>query len=408
MPRRVRLGTAFAQVRCDHGPEMIDPAPNRLIRDQNPPLRQQIFDVAKAQSEPKIEPDRPLNDFRRKAISVIADFLHRSGYRAARSIAIPKRCDNATAAKEYPAGSIGAAWQDWIKSLEWRALADSTRTKIWWPVWLKRIEPVFGDCAPDSVTMDLLSEWRARIEQTAGPDAAHKAMKVWRAFWWVMQAQRYTQLSDPSAKVRNRQPPPRTARCSHGEAMRRAKGAWRLGFKGLACIIVVCWDAGFSPKDARTLTAKHVAADPRTGRIVFDKSAEGRAKTGVAVIGTLSKFGDWLVRRCLAELGVEHAPDSILFRMRGGSPYGESRLGAENAAVRQASAPGDLRQLRDMRRSVLEAFAGGGYARNVAEKFGNSIDRSSFLFKTYNPVDLEKVRQTDASRLEGRRRRNQS
>ncbi len=34
--------------------------------------------------------------------------------------------------------------------------------------------------------------------------------------------------------------------------MRRAKAAWRLGYRGLACIIVICWDAGFSPKDART------------------------------------------------------------------------------------------------------------------------------------------------------------
>jgi hypothetical protein len=77
----------------------------------------------------------------------------------------------------------------------------------------------------------------------------------------------------------------------------------------------------------------------------------------------MSKFGDWLVRRYLAELGVEHAPDSILFRMRGGSPYGESRLGADYAAVRLASAPGDVRQSRDMRRSgVLEAFAGVGFA----------------------------------------------
>jgi hypothetical protein len=40
------------------------------------------------------------------------------------------------------------------------------------------------------------------------------------------------------------------------------------------------------------------------------------------------------------------------------------------------------RQLREMRRSgVMEVFTGGG-ARDVSEKFGNSIDRSSFLFKT--------------------------
>jgi hypothetical protein len=176
----------------------------------------------------------------------------------------------------------------------------------------------------------------------------------------------------------------------------------------LPCIIVICWDAGFSPKGARTLRHRHMSADPRTGRVVFDKSAEGRAKTSVAVIGTLSKFGDWFVQRYFDSLAVDHAPESILLRMRSGVPYGESRLGGDFAAVRAAAFPGDLRRLRDMRRSVLKAFAGGGDARSISEKFGNSIDRSSFLFKTYNPVDLEKVRQTNATRIEGRRRRNKS
>ena len=95
--------------------------------------------------------------------------------------------------------------------------------------------------------------------------------------------------------------------------------------------------------------------------------------------------------------------------MRTGVPYGELRLGGDFAAVRTAAFPGDLRQLHDMRRSEgMEAFAGGGDARDVSEKFGNSIDRSNFLFKTYNPVDPEKARQTDGARLEGRRRRNKS
>ena len=96
-------------------------------------------------------------------------------------------------------------------------------------------------------------------------------------------------------------------------------------------------------------------------------------------------------RRPCPQLGpVPHARRLALWRVQArrrlrGRPSGE---------------PGDLHQLRDMRRSgVLEAFAGGG-DRAVSEKFGNSIDRSSFLFRTYNPVDLEKVRQTDAARLE--------
>jgi len=56
----------------------------------------------------------------------------------------------------------------------------------------------------------------------------------------------------------------------------------------------------------------------------------------------------------------------------------------------------------------MEAFTGGADAVAIAEKFGNSIDRSSFLFRTYNPVDLEKVRQTDEARRERRRRRNRN
>jgi hypothetical protein len=47
------------------------------------------------------------------------------------------------------------------------------------------------------MTIDLLSDWRATVEATTGLDAAHKALKVWRALWRVMQALRYTQLTDP-------------------------------------------------------------------------------------------------------------------------------------------------------------------------------------------------------------------
>ena len=63
---------------------MIDPTPDRLIGDDDPTFRQQIFDVAKTQREPKIEPDRVLDDFGRKAIAAIADFDHlgRYGYRS--------------------------------------------------------------------------------------------------------------------------------------------------------------------------------------------------------------------------------------------------------------------------------------------------------------------------------------
>jgi hypothetical protein len=41
--------------------------------------RPAVFDVAEAQREPEIEPDRVLDDFGRKAIAAIADFDHADG-----------------------------------------------------------------------------------------------------------------------------------------------------------------------------------------------------------------------------------------------------------------------------------------------------------------------------------------
>ncbi|HEX3180347.1 MAG TPA: hypothetical protein VHR44_03655 [Beijerinckiaceae bacterium] len=175
-------------------------------------------------------------------------------------------------------GSVGAAWQEWIQTEAWSRLAPSTRYKIWWEAWNKRIEPFFGDCAPDSITMKMIDEWRADIETVSGIDAAHKALKTFRAFWRVMQALRYTQLTDPSKKVVNRAPRARHQRFGYGEAVRLAKGAWRAGYRGLACIIIVTWDSGFSPQDARTLRGKHKRLDGKTSRIFFDRTREAAAR----------------------------------------------------------------------------------------------------------------------------------
>ena len=92
------LGSAFAQVRCDHRPEMVHPAPDGIDRRPDPAFRQQIFDVAEAQREPEIEPDHVLDDFGRKAIAAIADFDHRGWY-GYRSV-------TASAPLDLPVGSI--------------------------------------------------------------------------------------------------------------------------------------------------------------------------------------------------------------------------------------------------------------------------------------------------------------
>jgi hypothetical protein len=313
------------------------------------------------------------------------------------------------AARRYPAGSVGAAWQAYIRTPEWAKRALSARTKIWWPAWF-RIRAIWGDVAPDTITFEQMSRWRAELEKRHGRDVAHKTLRVWRSFWPIMQGLKIAAGVDPSRGVRNTAPAPRHQRWSEGETVRLVKGAWRAGYRGLAGIIAVAWDTQFSPVDVRTLAERHRAVIG--GRMIFDRQADGRVKTGRAAIGTLCRRAERLVSEYLGELGAERLPDAVLFRTRSGKAYQDARLSRDFEAVRELVFPGDERCLMDMRRSgTVEAIAGGADAVGLAAKLANSIGRSNVLHKTYAPVELEAVRNTDEARLKGRRKmraRNES
>ncbi len=94
-PSRVRLRAAPSQVRSDDRPEMIHPAPDCLVGHRHPALREQIFDGAQAQREPKIEPNRLANDLGREPVAGVADFRHSLRLRAGEAIATVRRRDNA-------------------------------------------------------------------------------------------------------------------------------------------------------------------------------------------------------------------------------------------------------------------------------------------------------------------------
>jgi hypothetical protein len=308
--------------------------------------------------------------------------------------------DYAEVVRRYPPRSVGAAFQAYIQTHEWAARALSARNKVWWPAWY-RIRDMWGDLDPNSIEFAMMSRWRAALEKTHGRSVAHKTLRVWRSLWTIMQGMKIATGADPSRGVRNRAPAPRHQRWSEGEAVRLVKGAWRHGYRGLACIIAVSWDSQFSPVDVRTLCERHRAVSG--GRLVFDRQADGRAKTGRAAIGTVSRRTERLVSEYLA--GTDRLPDVMLFKMRAGSPYREATLAHDFSAVRAIVFPGDRRRLMDMRRSgTIEAVAGGADAVGIAAKMANSIGQSNALHKAYSPVSIEAVRNTDAARLEGRRK----
>jgi hypothetical protein len=262
---------------------------------------------------------------------------------------------------------------------------------------------MWGDVAPDTITFEMMSRWRAVLEKKHGRGVAHKTLRVWRTFWKIMLGMKVARSADPSMGIRNRAPEPRWQRWSEGEAVRLAKTAWRHGFHGLACVIAVAWDTQFAPVDVRTLAARHCA--DVGGRLVFDRQTDGRTKTGRAAISTVSPRTERLVAKYLEQLNIDLHPDAILFRNRSGNAYREDTLSDDFAAVRELAFPGDKRRLMDMRRSgVVEAVAGDAGPLGLAAKLANSIERSNTLHKTYAPVSIEAVRSADAARLKGRRR----
>jgi hypothetical protein len=308
--------------------------------------------------------------------------------------------DRAEVARVYPQGSVGAAFQGYIKTPEWSARAESARNKVWWPAWY-RIRDMWGDVDPDTIEFAAMSQWRALLEKQHGRNVAHKTLRVWRSLWTIMQGMRIATGIDPSRGVRNRAPAPRHERWTEGEAVRLVKAAWRHDYRGLACVIAVAWDTQFAPIDVRTLQERHRILV--NDRLVFDRQEDGRAKTGRAALGTVSLRTERLVMTYLA--GADRLPDVVLFRMRGGSPYREATLSHDFKTVREIVFPGDRRKLMDMRRSgTVEAVAGGADAVGIASKMANSIGQSNMLHKTYSPVSLEAVLNTDAARLAGRRK----
>lgn len=321
-------------------------------------------------------------------------------HRQGQDVFLPARPIDAS--EIFPRGSIGEAWQRYIRGREWQDKALSTRNKVWWPAWRKRIKPWFAEVDPNTVTMEVMSAWRAEIVERDGTDPAHKAMKVWRAFWKVMVAMGYVTKSDPSLAVRNRAPKPRRDRWTEGEIVRLVKQAVRDGWLPLAAIVASIWDTSFQPGDVRTLRARHLMI-PDGGRIWFDRTQDGREKTGVGAIGTVSARTDALIRAHLSQQGVEMTADAFVFRDRFGNPYHDYSLADDFAVIREKVFPGERRQMRDMRRSgAVEIIVGGGQAENLATKLANSVDESGRLWRTYVPVDRAAVDAADAARRKGR------
>jgi hypothetical protein len=320
-------------------------------------------------------------------------------------------------ARTFPPGSLGEAFARYRATATWRD-GKKPRTKEDWLRGFDLIDPVFGDVAPATVSLEDVDGWYAALLKSVGVREAHRAMKIWRALWRVAgtlkdsRGRPYCSRDhDPSLGIRRQTPKPRSAIWREGEAVRLVKGAIRRKFYGLAAALATSWDTMFSPVDVRTLNLRQLAGEGEGSFFSRD-----RTKTGKAGIGTLGKRARRVLEAYLASMPTLH-PDAPIFRTRGGAvgakggrprppvPYTADTLGDDFREVRNAVFPGDTRQLQDFRRSgAVEALAGGFERGALNAKMANSIEDSAELRATYLPGQTAVVRLADEARKRGRGR----
>lgn len=344
----------------------------------------------------------------------------------------------------YPPGSLGEAFGRYRATNTWKSKAMGTRLQ--WERGWKRIDPIFGDVDPGTVSFELLDEWYAILLRDVGVQEAFLAMKIWRAIWQKIaklkkaNGTNYCDADkDPSLGIRRKTPKPRSAIWSYDEARILVKCAWRMKYRGLAAALAVAWDTMLSPVDVRGLSLSQLTPDPKGPLFSL-----ARAKTGKSAIGTVSHKTERILAAYIADLQTQLGekrdsaqegqprpvtlhPETPIFHTRGGQPvsrpglhgqhggnrgggvpvkprpYTKDTLSKDFRAVRDVAFKGDQRKIMDFRRSgAVEATAGRVDPAALAAKMANSIDTNRELQATYQPHTAELVRLSDEARARGR------
>ncbi len=249
------------------------------------------------------------------AAIALAEQLNAQWDDARRGIAPPGKRPVPKAEKVYPAGSLGEAFQRYRRTNEWALKAPRTR-EDWERGW-RYIAPVFADHSPELVTLEIVSDWRMKVQSDKGVREAHRAMKIWRALWKVAAAMKYCKApDDPSLAVRNKEASGRKEIYSEGEVVRLVKAGVRSGYRGYACIVALMWDGALPPIDGRTITAGQMHKDAKGTWFRYS-----RGKTGRDGVIALSRRTERLLRWYLDEIynGLDIAPGVTLFRTRRGA-----------------------------------------------------------------------------------------
>lgn len=297
-------------------------------------------------------------------------------------------------------GSLADAFDRLKTTSIWKDKSIESRTE-WDRAW-RRIDPIFGDVDPRTVSLEDITGFRDVIRDTISVSEAHRTIKIWRALWKKAAAMKFCDApGDPSQGFENTAPKKRKAMWEYSEVRALAKHAWRMGYPQITAGLSVMWDTLLSPVDVRLLRYEQMRMG--SGMIWFEIE---RQKTGKTAYATLSGRSIKVLQAYLDTLGnVKFQPDAPLLRDVTGKPLDKNRFGKLFRRVRDDLLPGDTRVMADIRRSgSVEAIRGGAAAEGLSAKLANTLSHSNFLYATYVPDDLEPIRTVDKARQTARKK----
>ncbi|MEL6364328.1 MAG: hypothetical protein AAFR11_05760 [Pseudomonadota bacterium] len=308
------------------------------------------------------------------------------------------KADPEPSAATFPNGSVGAWFEKYQQTASWAKKGASTREE-WRHCWEQRIRPAIGERRMNSISPAeaeaLFDQWEAE-----SANIRWRTVKIARALFNAAIKHHVIDRS-PWSVVQNSQPPARQQfwRAPEIAALRNAARA--IGKPAMALAIGIGWEAALQPVDVRALSPGMLSRDGAGGW--FDSA---RSKTKRAILAAITAELLAEIDSYVASLGVALPPDAPILRTsRDAHEYTKTRFIADFDLVRkQAFGDDERRRFQDIRRSAnLEAALGAATPEERAAMLANDLDKDKRLDRTYTPRTVEKARQTQAKRLEGRR-----
>lgn len=300
-------------------------------------------------------------------------------------------------APAWPAGSLGAWFEKWRRSIAFERKSLGVRDEFD-QAW-DHVSTALKNMRLDRIKPGDIEKFQATLEDTKSEWTRWRTMKKLREVFDAAVAYQILKAS-PAKTMPNPEPEGRSQLWTAAEVNTLIEKADELGKPDMALSIALAWATMVSPVDVRTLTRAMVFED--RGGLYIQRT---RSKTG---IGIMTDLDDKTCRRLRAYMNGTPAtlPSAPIIRQENSGKAFKDRhdFARRFATIRKAAFGKDeKRQLRDIRRSAnVEADLGGASADDRAKILGNALNTDPKLERTYTPATLAKARELRKQRETGR------